>query len=240
MTWYVNPWHYPITLWSTSQRTVHNLQLPSLTFSLKTLPWDPLGSSGLLRMTWVWSPGVGDGQGGLVCCDSWGRKESNTAERLNWTEMNIPFFLPGPAINLYLLPNLWSFSLTVHQAQELGFDHSCAAWATAAPSIARCRDFWCTYPQNHLQISSKRGQVNLSTVQGCKFKPILKESQFFRIQVNPKGNQPWIFFGRTDAEVDTPILWPPDAKSWLIGKDPDAGKDWGQEEKGTTKDEMIR
>ena len=52
--------------------------------------------------------------------------------------------------------------------------------------------------------------------------------------VNPKGNQTWIFIGRTDAEV--PILWPPHAKSWLIGKDPDAEKDWEQEEKGTTED----
>ena len=47
--------------------------------------------------------------------------------------------------------------------------------------------------------------------------------------VNPKGNQPWIFIGRTDSEAETPILWPPEVKSWLIGKDPDAGKDWGQE-----------
>ena len=51
-------------------------------------------------------------------------------------------------------------------------------------------------------------------------------------QVNPKGNQPWIFTGRTDAEVEAPILWPPDVKSQLIGKDPDAGKDWRQKEKG--------
>ena len=59
--------------------------------------------------------------------------------------------------------------------------------------------------------------------------------------VNPKGNQSWIFIGRTDAEAEaeTPILWPPDEKSWLIGKHPDAGKDWGQEEKGATKDEMC-
>ena len=57
--------------------------------------------------------------------------------------------------------------------------------------------------------------------------------------VNPKGNQPWIFIGRTGAKVEAPILWPPDAKSQLIGKDPDAGKDWGQEEKGTTEDEMF-
>ena len=57
--------------------------------------------------------------------------------------------------------------------------------------------------------------------------------------VNPKGNQSWIFTRRTDAEAEAPILCPPDAKSWLIGKDPDAEKDWGQEEKGMTEDEMA-
>ena len=56
--------------------------------------------------------------------------------------------------------------------------------------------------------------------------------------VHPKGDQSWIFTG-TDAEAETPILWPPDVKNWLIGKDPDAGKDWGREEKGTTEDEMV-
>ena len=56
--------------------------------------------------------------------------------------------------------------------------------------------------------------------------------------VHPKGDQSWVLIGRTDVEAETPILWPPDAKSWLIGKDPDAGKDWGQEEKGMTEDEM--
>ena len=61
----------------------------------------------------------------------------------------------------------------------------------------------------------------------CKIKP-----------VNPKGNQPWIFIERTDAEA--PVLWPPDAKNQLIGKDPDAGKGWRQEEKGMAEDEMIR
>ena len=54
-----------------------------------------------------------------------------------------------------------------------------------------------------------------------------------------KGDQSWVFIGRADAEAETPILWPPDEKSWLIGKDPDAGKDWGQEEKGMTEDEML-
>ena len=57
--------------------------------------------------------------------------------------------------------------------------------------------------------------------------------------VHPKGDQPWVFIGRTNAEAETPILWPPHAKSWLIGKDSDAGRDWGQEEKGTTEDEMM-
>ena len=57
--------------------------------------------------------------------------------------------------------------------------------------------------------------------------------------VHPKGNQSRVFIGRTDFEAETPIFWPPDAKSWLIGKDCDAGKDWRQEEKGTTEDEMA-
>ena len=57
--------------------------------------------------------------------------------------------------------------------------------------------------------------------------------------VHPKGNPSWIFFGRTDADAETPILWPPDAKNWLTGKDSDAGKDWRQEEKRITEDEMV-
>ena len=57
--------------------------------------------------------------------------------------------------------------------------------------------------------------------------------------VNPKGNQSWIFIEKTDAEAEYPILWPPDVKSWLIAKDPDAGKDWRKEEKGMTEDEMV-
>ena len=58
--------------------------------------------------------------------------------------------------------------------------------------------------------------------------------------VNPKENQLWIFIGRTDAEAEAPMFWPPDAKSWLIGKDPNAGEDWRQEEKRVADDEMVR
>ena len=57
--------------------------------------------------------------------------------------------------------------------------------------------------------------------------------------VHPKGDQSWVFIGRTDIEAETPIFWPPDVKNWLIWKDSDAGKDWGQEEKGMTEDEMV-
>ena len=57
--------------------------------------------------------------------------------------------------------------------------------------------------------------------------------------VHPKGDQSWVFIGRTDVEAETPILWPPHARSWLIRKDPDAGRDWGHEENGTTEDEMA-
>ena len=58
--------------------------------------------------------------------------------------------------------------------------------------------------------------------------------------VHSEGDQSWVLIGRTDAEAETPILWPPDAKNWLIGRDTDAGQDWGQEEKGATEDEMVR
>ena len=97
------------------------------------------------------SAGVGDGQGGLACCSPWGRKESNTTEQLNWTELD---------------------------SKEI--------------------------------------------------KP-----------VSPKGNQPWIFIGRTDSEAKALKLQSPDANSWLTGKDPDAGKDWQQEEKEMREDEMV-
>ena len=80
---------------------------------------------------------------------------------------------------------------------------------------------------------------------GCFWSVVLEKTlespmNFKEIQpVHPKGNQSWIFIGRIDAETETPILWPLDLKNWLIGKDPDAGKDWRQDEKETTEDEMV-
>ena len=73
----------------------------------------------------------------------------------------------------------------------------------------------------------------------CFWTVVLENSKGIQ-PVHPKGNQSWIFTGRTDAKADAPILWPLDAKSQLIGEDPDAGKDWRQKEKGTTEDEIVR
>ena len=74
----------------------------------------------------------------------------------------------------------------------------------------------------------------------CFWTVVLEKTHSKEIQpVHPKGDQSWIFIGRTDAEVETPIVWPPQAKNWPIGKDPDAGKDWRQEEKGMTEDETV-
>ena len=82
--------------------------------------------------------------------------------------------------------------------------------------------YWCFW--------TLESEKSLVSPLGCK-----------KIQpVQPKGDQPWVFIGRTDVEAESPLFWPPDAKSWLIWKDPDAGKDWGQEEKGMTEDEMVR
>ena len=91
--------------------------------------------------------------------------------------------------------------------------------------------YYLHYLHHSLVSGQTTGREHSSTHQqkiGVQIKP-----------VNPKGNQSWIFIGRTDAEAETPIIGPPDAKSWLLGKDPNAGKDWRQEEKGITEDEMV-
>ena len=95
--------------------------------------------------------------------------------------------------------------------------YECASWTIKK---AECRKTWCFW--------TVVLEKTLESPLDCKIKP-----------VDPKGNQYWIFIGRTDVEAETPILWPPDMKNWLIGKDPDAGKDWRREEKGSTEDEIV-
>ena len=102
------------------------------------------------------------------------------------------------------------------------------------------------FSSSHVQmweLDQKEGQVSKNwlfrTVVLEKTLESLLDSKEVKT-VNPKGNQPWIFFGSTDAEAEVPTIWPPDAKSWLTGKAPNSGKDSGQEENGGTEDEMVR
>ena len=101
------------------------------------------------------------------------------------------------------------------------------------------------FSSNHVQIWELNHKENWALKNWCFCTVVLEKTlesplDCMEIQpVNPKGNQSWIFIGRTDAGAEAPILWPPHAKKWLMGKDPDIGKDWRKEEKGPTEDEMV-
>ena len=103
---------------------------------------------------------------------------------------------------------------------------------------------WCTFPELFCRCESLPPSHQIELTASCFWTVVLEKTiesplDSKEIQpVHPKGNQPWIFIGRTDAKAEAPILWPPDTKCWLIGKDPDAGEDWGQK-KGVTEDEMV-
>ena len=102
------------------------------------------------------------------------------------------------------------------------------------------------FSSNHVQIWELNHKEGWAPKNWCFWTVVLEktlESPLDCKEIQPvhsKGDQPWVFFGRTDAKAETPGLWPLHAKSWLIGKDPVAGRDWGQEEKGMTEDEMAR
>ena len=108
-------------------------------------------------------------------------------------------------------------------------------------------DEWKNLLQKNDYIEQVKGQTSIDDVAGNVLSSVTQLCPTVcnpldcnKIQpVHSKGDQPWVFFGRTDAKAETPVLWPPHAKSWLIGKDSDAGRDWGQEEKGMTEDEMA-
>ena len=107
----------------------------------------------------------------------------------------------------------------------------CIVKVTVFPAVMYGYEIWTIKKAEHWRIDAYKlvwEKTLESPLDNKEIKP-----------VNPKGNQPWIFIGRTDTEAETPILWPPDVKSWRTGKDPDAGKDRGQEEKGTTEDEVV-
>ena len=129
--------------------------------------------------------------------------------------------------------SVMSKSLRPHESQHT---RPPCPWPTPGVYANSCPSSWWCQPA----ISSFKAPKNW-----CFWTEVLEktlESPLDRKEIqsgHSKGNHSWVFIGRTDAEAETPILWPPDAKSWLIGKDPDAGRDWGQEEKGTTENEMA-
>ena len=101
------------------------------------------------------------------------------------------------------------------------------------------------FPSSHVWMSELDYKESWAPKNWCFWTVVLEKTlesplDCKKIQpIHPKGNQSWIFIGRTDAEAEIPILWPPDTKNWLIWKDPDSGKDWRQEEKGMTEDEVV-
>ena len=100
----------------------------------------------------------------------------------------------------------------------------------------KCPGFWPQFCCGYSGSPSKNRCFQIVVLEKTLESPLdCKEIQ----PVHSEGDKSWVFFGRTDTEAETPILWPPHVKSWLIGKDPDAGKDWRQEEKGATEDEMV-
>ena len=133
---------------------------------------------------------------------SWGCKESDTTERLNWTELNWRQHIKKQTLLCWQSTYSQSYGFSSSPVWMWELDHK-ESW------VPKNWCFWTVVSEKILE----------SPLDCKEIKP-----------VNPKGNQSWIFIGRTDDEAETPILWPPDAKSWLIRKDPDAGKDWRQEE----------
>jgi len=130
--------------------------------------------------------------------------------------------------------NVWCFFFFPLQQAPCFFSPS--PWAIAPLTSLSSSDFLITKNMANQLIMYFTISFTFPNVSVSIYRKFLcKEIQ----PVHPKGDQSWVFIGRTDVEAETPILWPSDAKSWFIGKDPDAGKDWRQEEKGTTEDEMV-
>ena len=134
----------------------------------------------------------------------------------------------------------------------LSFIVSIVAWNVLLVSLIFLKrwEYHTTLPaswETYMQVNKQQLELYMEQWTGSKLGKeymleMISESPLDCKAIQPvhsKGDQSWVFIGRTDVEAETPILWPPDLKSWLIWKDPDAGKDWGQKQKGTTEDEMV-
>ena len=129
--------------------------------------------------------------------------------------------------------------------QFVSLIHRGEASALGKENVFKVESWRTGFSRRHVQMWELDRKDAWALKNWCFWTVVLKktlENPFYSkeiIQVDPKGNQSWIFIGRTDAEAEAPVLWPPDVKNWLIGKDPNAGKDWRQEEKGAAEDEMA-
>ena len=127
---------------------------------------------------------------------------------------------------------LWPTRLCIKKQGHYFVNKGCLVKAMDFPVVMYGCESWTAKKPEHLRIDAfltvVLGKILESPLDSKEIQP-----------VSPKGNQSWIFTGKTDAEAEAPVLWPPDVKNWLIGKDPEAGKDWRLEEKGTREDEMT-
>ena len=181
------------------------------------------------RNPWMYSP--------------WGHKESDTTEQLLLSlspHLRLPWWLRWQRICLPCRrPEFdpWVRKIS-READLLPLLSGEAEYSH--PSILAWEIPWTEEPGGLWSIVSQRGHNwnNLALLHSTHTTP----KTYITVSnppVHPKGGQSWVFIGKTDVEAETPVLWPPDAKSWLIWKDPDAGKDWGQEEKGMTEDRWL-
>ena len=177
-----------------------------------------------LRELWV-----GDGQRGLACCNSWGPKESETTEQLNWTELNWKFL--QMVTTAMKLKTLAPWKKSYNQSRQ-HINKQSHYFANKGPS-----DQGYVFSSSHVWMWELAYKESWVLKNWCFWTVVLEktlESPLDRKEIQPiypKGDQSWVFLGKTDIEAETPILWPPKVKNWLIWKDPD--------EKGTTEDEMV-
>ena len=167
-------------------------------------------------------PGKSHGRRSLVGYSLWGHKESDTTEWLGST-----------------MAHHSAVETQIHTTSWVNLKHMLNE-RYQTQMVTYCMIPIYTKHPRYLPPQRQEADEGLPGALG-KRRLLKSPLDFKEIQpVHPKGNQFWIFIKRTDAEAEAPIPWPPDAKSQLIGKDPDAGKDWGEEEKGVTEDEMVR
>ena len=209
------------------------------------------------QATPVLLPRKSHGWRSLVGCSPWGREESDTTGRLHFHfSLSCIGEGNGNPLQCSCLENprdreaWWAAVYGVAQGRTWLKRPS----SSSRQHIKKHRDYFVHkglsskgygFSSSHVSMWELDCEKSWAPKNWCFWTVVLEKTlesplDFKEIQpVHPKGGQSWVFIGRTDTEAETPILWPPHVKSWLIAKDPDAGRDWGQQEKGTTEDAMT-